>query len=388
MLVFLNPFSIVEYLLACNPFILTSAIALAFVEILFRKGHLPKNIAYIPYALILMLLATSSIQGFLLSISLVVTLLLRYILQSSQINFRQILGLGIIIFLPMLVLLIWHSNLLNTLCDFEKVSFSKFLKTYHVMYLLAKQHISSMIYLVVLLFAGLYKLFKIKSHRDIITDKYLLRTVFGIIFIYVGIILPVYFSYYEYSVRAGYSLGFVFISVLQFIVLMPLGRVVNEGLSVLKIRVPQILKVVILTSLLITFIMQKHMFYCKQDFRIVNMLEIRDFITSELPVNSKIALLDINKMVKFYAYILEYKNFNTEIIPCSIEDQGEGIILLHERLQKDKIDYVVLHAPNNLYVKSLEYNFNPNFSYIYKIEPKGFRLIEKFENKFYVDTNL
>ncbi|HAG52566.1 MAG TPA: hypothetical protein DCL21_02150, partial [Alphaproteobacteria bacterium] len=236
LLVALNPFSIRELLLSADPFIFICAVGFAFAEYIFRPGHLPKNVAAIPPAIILMLLAFSSTQGFLLACSLFVVLLVRYLIQISSLNHKQLIGFAFIPLVPIFVMLLWQFYLNQKglgflLFDIDKVTFENIGLVYKALWVLAKHHYVELCYIAIILLAGVYSFLKVKKADDLIIDKYLLKSVFWVVLIYVFVCVPVFFTQYDYVARASYSLGFTSIALIQFIILMPIGRFIKEGLE-------------------------------------------------------------------------------------------------------------------------------------------------------------
>lgn len=96
----------------------------------------------------------------------------------------------------------------------------------------------------------------------------------------------------------------------------------------------------------------------------------------------------MKKTSKFYTSVLDYKNHTIDYIAINVDDLPKGIKATYKEFQHYNVDYVLLHAPNNLLVKNFEHNLDPKFTYLYKIEKEGFVLVKKFDNKLYKDTNI
>ncbi|MCP4356319.1 MAG: hypothetical protein GY793_12000 [Proteobacteria bacterium] len=392
-LVFLNPFGIIKLSLAGDPFIFTCSLALVFAECLFRVGKLPKNLACLPYAFVLMLMSLCSFQGFLLASSLFLVVVVRCLFQYEYMTHKRALGVILLPLFMAFTLCLWKyflsiKGLGLVSFDWNELSFKKIGLVYNALLIMSKEHLDETFYISVILVAGLYRFRNVKHVSEVIVDKYLFRTVFWVVVIYAGFCLPVFFSQYKYVARASFSLGFESISLLQFIVLMPIGRMVKEEIDRHKLNVPKIVEITILTGLLIGFIMQGHIFSVPQDYRVANVLSIGDYVKQNIEADSKIALVDSKRMVNMYHAVLEFDNGKHKFIPYAVTTLPEGIKNTHEVLAKDDIDYLILHAPNNLHLNKFEYNLDPNFSYIYKLEDDGLRLEKRFENKFYRNTNL
>ena len=193
----------------------------------------------------------------------------------------------------------------------------------------------------------------------------------------------------DYIARASYSLGFTSIALIQFIILMPIGRLIKENIEKIEIEISGTIKFTVMIALLVFFVMNRHYLQADQNYKITNIMNVGDYIHKNLPAESKIAVVDIKKTGMFYKYILDFKNSSKQdFVVLDSAKLPSGVQKLYDSLKSKKISYLVLHAPNNLLIKSFEHNFNPNFTYLYKIEKEGFYLIKKFENKLYKDTNI
>lgn len=394
LLVVLNPFTVKDLILSADPFIFICAIGFAFSEYIFRVGFLPKSLAAIPAALILTLLSISSTQGFLLGCSLFLVLTLRYLIQSRNLNYKQIIGYFLILMLPAFTILLWRFNLNNQglsflIFDISKVTFANISLFYKAIYVLLKQHIMEVLYVSLFLILSLFSFIKVKKLEDIIVDKFLVRTVFWIMVIYIFICVPIFFSQYEYIARASYSLGFTTISLIQFIVLMPIGRLIKDALDKMGLKISFAIKSTIILALVIIFVMNRNYLQTQSNPQIDNIKVIAKNIKQEIPDNANVAVIDINKMVNFYKYILTYETRqNINFVNYSYSDLPQSLEASYKLFKKDSIHYVLLHAPNNLLIKSFEHNLDPNYSYLYQINDAGFVLIKKFENKLYKDSNI
>lgn len=394
LLIFLNPFSINELILSADPFIFIGAVAFAFAEYIFRAGHLPRNIAVIPPALILMLLSFSSTQGLLLAFSLFVTVSIRYAIQSSVLNHKQFIGYILMPTLSIFMVVLWQFFLAEKgmdylLFDISKLNADNLELIYNAIFVLMKKHTLEVVYIVSILCLGLYSFKNVKSSDDLIIDKYLIKSAFWVSIVYLFICLPLFFTQYDYMARASYSLGFSSIALLQFIILMPIGRFIKEGLDKLDIQIAPIVKFTIMVALVILFVMNRFALDRQQNYRIINISEISEYIEGEVPVDSKVAIFDIKKTVNFYKFVLDYKNTNDiNYESVNFRSLPKGIKNTYESLQSKSVDYILLHAPSNLLIRSFEHNLDPKFSYLYKIEKDGFHLVKKFENKLYKDTNI
>ncbi len=393
LLVVLNPFKVTDFILSADPFIFVCAIGFAFAEYIFRRGHLPKNVAALAPAIILMLLAFSSTQGFLLGCSLFLVLSLRYLIQFQSLNVKQYLGYLVIPSVSIFVVLLWQyflneKGLGFLVFDTSKVTTENIQLFYKAIFFLAKQNVSEVIYILAIFAFGVYSLTRAKNLDDVVVDKYVVRSVFWIILFYVFICVPIFFSQYEYVARASYSLGFTTIALIQFIILMPLGRLIKEGLDIADISVSASVKLTLVAALVVVFVMNKSLLDRKQNPRVEKMQEIAQYMQNNLEKDSDILLIDIKKTGKLYQYILDYKNtkdFDFEFY--DVAKMEKGVENNHKILSDKGFEYVLLHAPNNLLIKSFEHNLDPKFSYLYKIEKGGFYLVKKFEHKLYKDTN-
>lgn len=394
LLIVLNPFSVKEFMLSADPFIFIGAVGFAFSEYIFRRGHLPKNVAAIPPALILMLLAFSSTQGFLLSVSLFLVLTIRYIIQFNTLNFKQWIGYLLMPLLTIFIICLWQFYLSKKgmaflLFDFSKISVENISLFYKAVGVLLKEHILEVVYVAVILCLGFFRFSKVKKIDEIIVDRTVLRTVFWIIISYMFICVPIFFSQYEYIARASYSLGFTTLSLIQFIILMPVGRIIKDLLDKMEIEVSGSVKFTIIAALLVVFVMNKNYLQLQQNPRVENMQSIAVYLQENLNAKSKVAVVDVKKTAKFYEYILDYKNnSNLNIVSYSSGSLKHGLKVVYDQLRQQNVDYILLHAPNNLLHDKIEYNLNPNYTYLYKITPEGFNLIKKFKNAAYVDTNI
>jgi hypothetical protein len=394
LLVVLNPFTVKDLILSADPFIFVCAIGFAFSEYIFRVGFLPKSLAAIPAALILTLLAIASTQGFLLGCSLFLVLTLRYLIQSSTLNYKQVIGYFLILIMPTFIILLWKFNLSSQglsflLFDVNNVTFTNISLFYQAMYVLLKQHIMEVLYVSLFLLLSAYSFTKVKKLEDIIVDRFLVRTVFWIMVVYIFICVPIFFSQYEYVARASYSLGFTTISLIQFIVLMPIGRLIKDALDKMDIKISFAIKSTIILSLIIAFVMNRNYLQTQSSPQIDNIKLIAKTIQQEIPDNANVAFVDINKMVNFYKNILSYETRqNINFVNYSYSDLPESLENSHKLLKTDSMHYVLLHSPNNLLIKSFEHNLDPNYSYLYEINDAGFVLIKKFENKLYKDSNI
>jgi hypothetical protein len=134
--------------------------------------------------------------------------------------------------------------------------------------------------------------------------------------------------------------------------------------------------------------MNRNIFMQKQNYRIYNVEQISQVIENSLTKCSKVAVVDMKKTSKFYTSVLDYKNHTIDYVAINLDDLPKGIKSTYKEFQNYNIDYVLLHAPNNLLVKNFEHNLDPKFTYLYKIEKEGFVLVKKFDNKLYKDTNI
>jgi hypothetical protein len=135
-------------------------------------------------------------------------------------------------------------------------------------------------------------------------------------------------------------------------------------------------------------VMNRNIFMQKQNYRIYNVEQISQVIENSLPEGSKVAVVDMKKTSKFYTSVLDYKNHTIDYVAINLDDLPKGIKSTYKEFKHYNIDYVLLHAPNNLLVKNFEHNLDPKFTYLYKIEKEGFVLVKKFDNKLYKDTNI
>jgi hypothetical protein len=393
LLFFLNPFAEHYLTMSADPFIFIAAIGFAFAEYIFRAGHLPKNLAALPPAILLALLVFSSTQGLLLAISLFVTLTIRYIMQASTLNHKQILGYFVMPLVAVCFAFIWQYYLATKglgylLVDLDKLNKESITLVYNAVTILFKQHMLEAGYIAVILALGLYSFRNFKTADDLIVDSLLLKSVFWISIVYLFVGLPMFFAQYDYIARASYSLGFTSVALLQFIILMPVGRIIKENTDKLDIHIAGIFKLTIVVALVVLFVMNRNIFMQQQNYRIYNVEQISQYIEKTLPEKSTVAIIDMKKTSKFYKFVLDYKNNGIKYISINTDDLPKGIKQSYKEFKHYNVDYVLLHAPNNLLVKSLEHNLDPSFTYLYKIEKEGFVLVKKFENKLYKDTNI
>lgn len=393
LLFFLNPFAEHYLAMSADPFIFIAAIGFAFSEYIFRTGHLPKNIAALPPAIILALLVFSSTQGLLLGFSLFVTLTIRYLMQAGRLNHKQALGYFLMPMLAVLFALIWQHYLATRglgylIFDVEKLNQESLILVYNAITILFKKHVLEAGILGVILLLGLYSFKNFKTSDDLIVDKLLLKPVFWISIVYLFVCLPMFFAQYDYIARASYSLGFTSVALLQFIILMPIGRILKEKLDHLDIHIGGMFKLTIIVALVVLMFMNRNIFMQKQNYRIYNIEQISQVIEDSLPKGSKVAVVDMKKTSKFYTSVLDYKNHTIDYIAINVDDLPKGIKATYKEFQHYNVDYVLLHAPNNLLVKNFEHNLDPKFTYLYKIEKEGFVLVKKFDNKLYKDTNI
>ena len=395
LLVVINPFSIRELTLSADPFIFICAIGFAFAEYIFRAGHLPKNIAAFAPAIILMLLSFSSTQGFLLAFSLFLVFLLRALIQSAKLNHKQYIGVILTPMLAVFVLLFWQFYLNQKglgflLFDSSKVTVDNIQLVYKAIFVLAKENVIEFSYIAGMLALGLYSLFtQAKTLDDVIIGKYLVRPVFWIMVIYLFICVPIFFSQYEYVARASYSLGFTTICLIQFIILMPVGRIIKEKINTLDFEISPVFKLTVVTALIIMIVMNREYLTVQQNAKVSNVLEISSYVKQNITQEGKVAVLDIKKTSKFYEYVLGL-NATSSIgfDAIAYSELPEGLEKTHKYLLNKNFTHVLMHAPNNLLIKNFEYNLNPEFSYLYEINKDGFYLVTKFENKLYKDTNI
>ena len=199
LLVVFNPFSVRELILSADPFIFICGVGFAFAEYIFRSGYLPKNVAAIPPAVILMLLAFSSTQGFLLACSLFAVLSVRYLIQISSLNHKQLIGFGIIPAIPVFIMLLWQFYLNQKglgflLFDVSKVTPENIGLVYKAFAVLAKHHYVEICYILLILLAGVFSFISVKKADDLIIDKYLLKSVFWVVLIYLFVCVPIFFT--------------------------------------------------------------------------------------------------------------------------------------------------------------------------------------------------
>lgn len=394
LLVVFNPFSVKELTLSADPFIFICAIGFAFAEYIFRAGHLPKSLAVLPPAIILMLLAFSSTQGFLLSCSLFLVLTLRYLVQLKHLNHKQIIGYFLMPLLTAFVVILVQ-YLLNKqgfaflLFDITQLSADNIVIYYKAIGILAKQHVVEFSYIVIIMALGLYRLTKIKNTEGLIVDRVLLRPVFWVVAIYLLVCIPIFFSQYDKVARASYSLGFTSIALIQFIILMPIGRAIKELLDRLELKVSGSVKLTIILALLVVFVMNRQLVDTKQTEQVKNIQEIADYVQANIAQGSTIAIVDIKKSGVFYKHILNYKNYNEiNFKTYEVKKLPKTLENTHKQFVSQQVNYVLLHAPNNMIIDSFEYNLNPHFSYLYEVRNDGFYLMKKFDNSGYIDTNI
>jgi hypothetical protein len=387
-LLLFNPFLKIETLLAADPFIFICAIGFAFAEYIYRPGHLPKTLAGLAPGLILMLLVLSSTQGFLLACSLFLILLLRYIIQFKFLTYKQLISLGFTITIPLFVASFWHFYLKQNgfdflLFDINKLTSENIFLVYKALKVLAKEYLMEFMYIVIILLLAIASFRKSKTLEDLIIGRHLLKATFWITLFYVVFCLPLFFIQYQYIARASYALGFTSICLLQFILLMPIGRIITNLLNKMQIETPVFVKATIIATLFVMIVMNKNHFNIPQDRQIKNMEQIAIYLQKH-KINNNIAIVDHKRIVDFYGYILNFNDIKAKTL--AVEDLPLSLKQTHKQLNNSGIGYILLHAPNNIYIKSFEHNLDPSYSYLYKITEKSFILTQKFENKLFYNT--